>query len=296
MIYFFIEQSRRLAYKAEEKGLDYQDIYINAMQEMQEKYSLPSLNEWGDGYCKGDASLQELIELKDNINSINNNQEIYLEIEDDEIIDENLFSYLDRQLIELIETKIDSYLVKFGENEYTKDQFQDYKEELETIIKDFLHKEYYMTGGVIGHDYSLYLLADDMVVFEMVHASSNWKFPNDNEQRFKIVHLNNYDSAFKDYTDLISENNFRVVVDNLGVTDNQISEYLYHNDIELEDIDIKETYSKMSYDEKVEMFDEIASEGIKEYNSFMRNEAIDSIMDYIDWDEIENYFLSKFEN
>ena len=107
MIYFFIEQSRRLAYKAEEKGLDYQDIYINAMQEMQEKYSLPSLNEWGDGYCKGDASLQELIELKDNINSINNNQKIYLEIEDDEIIDENLFSYLDRQLIELIENKIE---------------------------------------------------------------------------------------------------------------------------------------------------------------------------------------------
>lgn len=302
MIYFFIEQSRNLSKLAEEKGIDYQDIYISSMLKLQEKYSLPSLHEWGDGYEKGDATLQELISLKDNINSINENENIYLEIEDDEIIETNLFTFLDKELISLIESDIDSQLVEFGENQYTKNQFVDYKEKLEEIIKDFLFENYYDFGGSpIGHDYRVYVLAKSMEVFEMVQPSSNWMFQNENQERFKVCGLNNYDKAFEDYTDLIAENSYTVTRDNLGITDEtQIVEYLQNNTGYENNDDslsfIIDAYKSMDFEQKLELWKEVASEGIKEYDSFMRSETIYSILANIDWQEIEEYFNSQFEN
>ena len=100
-MYFFIEKSRTLSARAEQFGIDYQDIYVSAMLEMQSEYSLPSLHEWGDGYCQGDATDEEIEELTNSLN-----------------ISDDVYEYLDNKLLETIETQIESQIKKIGDKEY----------------------------------------------------------------------------------------------------------------------------------------------------------------------------------
>ena len=112
-MYFFIAQSVSLKSKAESVELDFQEIYVSAMQEMQKEYSLPAVHEWGDGYTQGDASIEEIFDLVSNINSIEGGDEpsVYANLnEDDATILTDIYEYLDKKLISKIEDSIESQI------------------------------------------------------------------------------------------------------------------------------------------------------------------------------------------
>jgi hypothetical protein len=200
-------------------------------------------------------------------------------------------------------------VVSFGEeNEYSCSQFSAYKEEAEKIIKSFLTEEYYTSGGSqIGHDYSLFFLADEMTCFELIQASSNWSFQEGNDARFKIVHLNNYDKAFNDFSDFVSESRYTDIRSLFSNQESEIVDYLKENASFDEDDffnneedpnpldDIKTLYKSLSFEEKLEMWDSLDDEQVvEEFNKTARAEAIDSIIEAINWDEIESYFNEQF--
>lgn len=141
-MYFFIETSRNLSARAEQFELSYQYIYINAMQEMHDEYSLPVLHEWGDGYSQGDATNQDIIELAQNINKIENADEptVYCEVDeyDEDSLLTDVYQYLDKKLIEKIETQVESQIIEFGDEEYSKAQFDAFKDKAEEVIKEHL--------------------------------------------------------------------------------------------------------------------------------------------------------------
>lgn len=162
---------------------------------------------------------------------------------------------------------IENQIRQFGDNEYTKEQFDDYKEEAESLIREHLEKEYYFSPGQIGHDYSVWFLANEMSAFEHIEASSNWTFQQSNEARFRIVHLNNYDEAF-------AECDYDLVVFDGERPDN---------------------WDEFNHNEKVEWFKENYPQAIEECEAINRDEAIESIIDAIEWDEIEDWFNAQFE-
>lgn len=297
-MYFFIEQSLKAKTRAEQFEIDFQDIYVNSIEEMQAEYSLPSLHEWGDGYVQGDASNDEIFELFHNINKIEDGEEPTVFCEEDDENEGNLltdiYEYLDKKLIAKIEDAIESQIITFGDDEYSSTQFDNFKEKAEEVIKELLKAEYYQSGGTIGHDYTVFLLADEMKAFEHVEVSSNWMFQEGNEARFCILHLNNYDKAFNDYSDLIGEESYSTTRDNLGISDEVVKAYLLENDIEIENDEIKDSYKEMSYDARIDMWKEIASNGIESYDEWARGEAIDKIIEGIEWDEIESWFDAQF--
>lgn len=310
-MYFFIESRIKLTSRAEQFDISYEDVYVKALQQMQEEYSLPALHEWGDGYCKGDASISQLVDLVKTINDIEGGDSpaVYLEedIEDESNILTDIFVYLDKKLIEKIEAQIESQIVSFGEdNEYSSTQFEAYKESAEKLIRGFLTEEYYTSGGSqIGHDYSVFFLADDITCFEHVEASSNWMFQEANDARFRIVHLNNFDKAFSDFSDFVSENDFGQIYAHLDVENNDVQMYLERihgafDNVELDDdIDndydtIESLYSDIEFAQKVKMWKTLDSNTVDVFNSTSRSEVIDSIIEAINWDEIESYFDAQF--
>jgi len=125
----FEETMRTLNRRAEENCIEgdvYNNIYIDCCQEFADKHSLPALHIWETGYCKGDASDEELDEL------VNNDLiSRYKDDEDDE--DEDYyydFTDLNDEFIELFENKLD----KFIENNNNQ-----YFEKIKTIdLKEFL--------------------------------------------------------------------------------------------------------------------------------------------------------------
>lgn len=261
-MYFFIEQSNQLKEKSDSLQLDYNDIYVQAMSEIAAKYSLPYLHEWGDGYCQGDATDDEIFELKNKINEIDGDEEpvVYAEYNDDEDdINTDIFTYLDKKLLEVIEEKIESLVKTFGEDNYTVEMWDDYKQKAEGVIRDLLNEEYYYSPTEIGQDWSLYFLADKMEAFEMIQASSNWTFEKANKSRFKISHLNN-------------------------------------NDLPFQPSDIDSLKSVVNWNELTE---EEKEECIKESDIINRKEAIEEIIEFMDeeiWEEIKEWFLSQFKS
>lgn len=97
-MYFFIQRmhdaKRNLKYASIFNG-----IYIKSMHELYDKYELPSLHLWEDGFCQGDASNNQCLELvKIGLASI-------IDAED------NTFSFekLDKEFADLIDSKIEDY-------------------------------------------------------------------------------------------------------------------------------------------------------------------------------------------
>ncbi len=65
MIYFFIERmnnAKRNVINNEETNA-FEEIYLNQLQEIYDKYDLPALHEFGDGFVKGDATKEECDDL-----------------------------------------------------------------------------------------------------------------------------------------------------------------------------------------------------------------------------------------
>ncbi len=309
-MYFFIQKSKELQSRAEQFGIYFQDVYVNAMQEIQEKYSLPSLHEWGDGYCQGDATNDEIFELVQNINKIDGGDKptIYFD-ENDENDGEfvtDVYEYLDKKLIDRIEYNIESQIKIFGDYEFTQYQFDEYKEIAENNISEFLNNEYYSEENTIGHGYSVYFLADEMEVFDHVESSSNWSVQRGNDARFQILHLNNYDNTFNGFSDFVSENLFKNIKQLFNNDTSEFVEY-FKNYVESneEDFfideenfldDVKEIYKICSFNERMEMWEKLDNESIiEDFNNSARSEVIDSFIDDIKWNEIEIWFNAQFE-
>jgi hypothetical protein len=290
-MYFFIEKSKELQSRANDLSLDYNDIYVDALTETQENYSLPALHETADGYSQGDATDEEISQLVQELTEMGFNES------------NDVYQFLDEKLIGIIEDKIESLVKPFGNDEYSKDMFDVYKDKATELIREFLDEEYYQDGGdSIGQDYSVYFIADAMEVFEHIEAGSNLSFQHDNEARFNIVHLNNYYKAFDDFSDFVSEFSYKDVRLNFSNEDYEIGKYMLEIGVDEfdENLTLEENiiihYNNFSFDEKMEMWEDLDEENIiEDWNSNERDEAIMYIIDDIDWDEIEKWFDSQFE-
>jgi|SRR5690625_2923725 len=135
-----------------------------------------------------------------------------------------------------------------------------YKEEIE----EFLKKYYPTTGNQLGYDYSVFINIETGEIWEEVHSSSNWMFhPDEDKNRKKIFHANNYDKPFHDFTDEVAENSSKEHID-----------WQFNCDIPEE---LEDDFFKI-----IEWLEENASDAIKEFDSIMREEAIDKIIDLIE--------------
>jgi len=284
-MYFFIEKTRKMQNRCDNHGIDYNELYNKVIKDFYENYSLPAFHEWGDGFVQGDASDIELDEAIKNVMSVDNLTSI-----------DDFFVYLDKKFIEMIEDELENSIKEFGGIMFAKNQFIDYKETLENKIREFLEENYYDDGGVIGHDYSVFLYADEMELFEMVMPSSNWSFPDSNDARFRVVHLNNYEKAFNDFSDYVSENTFDRIKEFFNENkDDEIIQFFKEVFEYDEEISLDAHYKTLEFYEKMNLWETIFdNESIEEYNKSQRSETIESIIENIEWGDIEEWFNEQF--
>ena len=127
-------------------------------------------------------------------------------------------------------------------------------------FRSFLNKNYFTAGGVINVDYAIYYDLDSKKLEEVVQASSNYIMPGN---YIKLFHLSNYESAFSDGTDLVAEESYDCVFENLGIESPEIS---------------KDDWDSLNYEKKIEYI-ENNNIDTQDYDNFMRDEAIANICD-----------------
>lgn len=245
---------------AQTTNYDISLIEINATQSIYNKYDLPTLFIEGEGvFRQGDATDQEIFDLVSNINDIVGDYEIdvfYNEgheygDEEGDLNAEELFNFLQKEYWKVYEEEL-MKVVKSNWIEF-------YKYEIE----EFLKENYPTSGGQFGFDYSIYINIESGEIFEKIEASSNWMFQYANEGRKLIFHADNYDITFTDFTDLVAENDDETISENLG-------------------IELPNDWSELDYHEQVEWLRENASDEIESYDSTMREEVIETIIDLIE--------------
>lgn len=105
-MYFFIEQQNELTTELKKNFSEdselVNEIFENANVSMYEKYNMPAVHLWGDGYCKGDASNEELIALAERVRV--NHSDCYYNDEEDE----NLFECLDSDFLCIYRAKVEA--------------------------------------------------------------------------------------------------------------------------------------------------------------------------------------------
>jgi len=140
---------------------------------------------------------------------------------------------------------------------------ENWKEIYEDEIREFLQENYFDSGKEIGVDYSVYINIESGEIFEKVEASSNWTFLEYDENRKKIVHLDNYNKPMYDWTDLVATESNKTIEENLQT-------------------ELPEDFEEMDFDEKIEWIENnVDSKNLDEYNKIQRDEAIDKIIEYL---------------
>jgi hypothetical protein len=115
----------------------FNDIWNDAHAELCEAYSLPAFHLWEDGFYKGDAYDNEIVESVNSINAVadpmhhdwNPDPAVWCEENDEtEELETNVFDFLDEKFVEIVEPKLDM-LIKQYENEY-KEEARENREQL----------------------------------------------------------------------------------------------------------------------------------------------------------------------
>lgn len=106
-MYFFIEQKDELVRKLNEvlseNDFDVVDeIWDNTNIALREKYDMPAVYLWEDGYSRGDATDEELISLADRVKT-GGWKNCYYVGENDE----SLFNSIDREFISVFSERIE---------------------------------------------------------------------------------------------------------------------------------------------------------------------------------------------
>lgn len=114
-MYFFIEQKDELirdlnkALSEDEFGV-VEEVWDNTNKSLYEKYSMPAIHLYEDGYNRGDATDEELIALAVRVKE-DGWKDCYYNDEDDEA----LFKSLDREFISVFEEKVKAEISKRSE-------------------------------------------------------------------------------------------------------------------------------------------------------------------------------------
>ena len=139
-MYFFTEKSRQLASEVE----NYEDIYVSTVQDFYDKYQLPELHLWEDGFVRGDSSDEEIIESFQKIDSMEKesmteNHPFYHEPiahafydEDGDLQASDYFEWLDNKFLEMLEEKCEG--LKFESVSFSSLQWED-KERVCNVIR-----------------------------------------------------------------------------------------------------------------------------------------------------------------
>lgn len=244
-MYFFIERMNNAKNSVinNEETNAFDEIYQNTMIEFYNKYELPPLHEYGDGFTKGDASNEECDTLVAKGLAAKEDEGSYT------------FAELDKLFCDAIEIAVEKYNDNYLE--------ENWKEYYEDSIRDFLSENYFKTGCVINVDYSIYIDIKTGKISEIREPSSNWSFSSHNEFRRLIVHLNNYDISFRDISYFIAENSVSVLEMSLN-------------------IDLPENFSEYSSEEKLEWFENNEPSLVDDFNMTAREDIIDYIIDNIE--------------
>jgi hypothetical protein len=260
-MYFVIEKNHKVENELNRIGKIYSEVLPSWQEEFWTIHDLPAIHVWEDGFTSGDASSEDLIPLIDKKIVTYDDEDGYNFLKLDEIYCE----FLDAKIEKLKNSK---WIYKLG----FKD-FEDYQEHLEEKLQAFLNENYYESSGVIGHDYSLCIDIEDDEIFEKIHASSNWVENEGWENSLIIFHLNNYDKAYLGFSDYLGESGFDIF-----------------NYLNLDSPFSKDDWEELSFQEKVDFFEENHPKIIADYNDSARdNEIEDIINEKINWDEIEEF-------
>jgi hypothetical protein len=227
---------------SEKMNIDVNELAVNTDILIRERFNIYEPIHKFECYYIGDADEDVLNRIAEE-NGLNDYRE--------------LLSMMDKEFEEEYSNKLEKTRI-----EYLRENWKEYYED---EIREYLEENYYYTSGdVIRVDYSVYIDISDGKIFEHVEASSNWIFKYGDENRKLIVHLNNYDKPFFDWTDLVATESNKAIEENLN-------------------IELPKDFDEMDFGEKIEWITDNADENdLDSYNRMMRAEAIDSIIDSIE--------------
>jgi len=114
----------------------FNDIWNDAHAELCEAYSLPAFHLWEDGFYKGDADDNEIVEAVNSINAVEDpmhpdwstDPAVWCEENDEKELETNIFDFLDEKFVEIVESKLDMLIEQY-ENEY-KEEARENREQL----------------------------------------------------------------------------------------------------------------------------------------------------------------------
>lgn len=107
----------------------FNDIWNDAHAKLCVTYSLPAFHLWEDGFCKGDADDNGIVEAVNSINAVEDpmhpdwspDPAVWCEENDEtEELETNVFDFLDEKFVEIVESKLDMLIEQY-ENEYKEE-------------------------------------------------------------------------------------------------------------------------------------------------------------------------------
>src|SRR5690606_17770342 len=138
----------------------FNDIYVSALEEMYEKYNLPALQVWEDGYVQGEATNDECATLVENGLAKKDEEGGYTFMK----LDSELCSLIEAKAKEIAKKKLKIYRLHNHDNisDTTKPIFESY--DVEEYNKDFGTN--YQTADEASADDPEYLFTyDEMLEF-----------------------------------------------------------------------------------------------------------------------------------
>lgn len=285
-----------LKQKADDLQLDdiYYDIYNESVENMYVMYSLPPLQITEDGHHPGECTIDDLIAAVDNINQIDGGKKTVVSITIDELRSDgyhtDLFDYLNKVLLEMIDTLICQQIIEINHVEYTTNMFNDYYDNLESEIRWYLEQNYSKEPEIFMTAWYLYVSLDEMFMYEYYETD---RMNNGNAIQLKKIKPGV--EPFYTFESFVENSTLDKVRQHFEVEDSDILEYLLEVSDEHDTI-VLDSYYKLTLEEKMEMwynFDICNS--IDDFNETSREEEIEKIINNIDREEVEQIFYSFFK-
>jgi hypothetical protein len=97
-------------------GAGYSDFLYTSLAEFYSEHNLPSIYFTEDGFSQGDATINDLVDLKTKINERygdDKNSAVYFEVEryDDKEYQTDIFNFLDSKFMAVLEKKLEQYKI-----------------------------------------------------------------------------------------------------------------------------------------------------------------------------------------
>ena len=292
---FQVEVSN-LKQKADDLQLDdiFYDIYNESVENMYVMYSLPPLQIMEDGFHAGECSVDDLIEAVEKVNQIDGGKTPVVAITIDELRSDgyhtDLFDYLNNVFLDMVDTLICQQIIEINHVEYTTNMFNDYYENLECEIRNYLEQNYTKEPEIFMTAWYLYVSLDEMFLYEF--------YDTDRMSTRNTILLKKIKPGvepFYTFESFVEKNTLEKVRECFEVEDSEILEYLLEVSDEHDTV-VLDSYYKLTLEEKMEMWNHFdICDTINDFNETSREEEIEKIINNIDREEVEQLFYKLFD-